>query len=76
MPVKTVGITGLEALAVDALRELRTGKNREIRALEAETDRRISLLESENDALRCQLNELRGALQSLAAELGTLQTAE
>ena len=74
--IKTVGITGFEALAVDALRELRTEKNREIRALETETDRRISLLESENDALRYQLNELRGALQDLAAELGTLQTAE
>jgi hypothetical protein len=61
---KTLTIAGFEALAVEALRELR-----------AEKDAQIGRLEAETEALRTRNAELTERLEAIEAALGEIRSA-
>jgi hypothetical protein len=69
---KSLSIAGFEALAVEALRELRAEKDAQMAALRAEKNAELNALRAEKDAqiveLRSELTELRALVGELVAD--------
>lgn len=74
--LKSLQVAGFEALAVEALRDLRAEKDAEIaaaRAANEANDKKLEELRQENAALHARLDILEGALRELAARMATDQ---
>jgi hypothetical protein len=70
--LKTLQVAGFEALAVEALRDLRAEKDAQIaaaRAANAANDKKLEELRHENAALHARLDSLEGALRELTARM-------
>jgi len=67
---KRMTIRGFEALAVEALRELRTEKDEQIAAVRRQARTEIAALQADNAELRTRLERVEALLTRLAAEPG------
>jgi hypothetical protein len=62
--MKTLNISGFEALTVESLRELRAEKDEQIARLRAESDSRLAEKQREIDELRARLDRLERAVNT------------